>query len=501
MSNSDSGELERIGFNRILLAISGLSVLTFLGDGALGGGVLLSGLSLGIDIRYFFLSLLISAVVFIFFWFALSEKFRGDPYFSNLISWTLTLIFIGFVLLSFLLKSGEIFLILAVPAFNLLLFSLFSFTTRAISKTAMYPQRGMHVAAGSSLGLLLSAIAISLGNQSEGSSPYIIIGVTLAFAILPFWLVLIGWLPLKNKGIRYIGDSEKSVKRLASKSFWFAIISSSLFLIGSGVAHSVLLMEVSDIGETNRAIAYLFTIPLIFILTAISDKVGRYALLIGAVSMNSVSQILAYSNSHAQLVSAFEISGYYLALVFTMLKISEELTPRNWKLYGLAWGVIFAADFIGALISTYLNFPPLASTLFSLTMMVVSVIVIFFTPKYLESDLQIRGILVLEDNKVVKNEGVNMEEIADLLPKESISEGAAHIELETGQKLVMQKHGKYTTAALVNLHSIDMVKKLQNFANEISKIEGTEDITSLLISDIFGKIGDDEGSDVKFMEM
>jgi len=93
-----------------------------------------------------------------------------------------------------------------------------------------------------------------------------------------------------------------------------------------------------------------------------------------------------------------------------------------------------------------------------------------------------------EDNKVVKKEGVNMEEIADLLPKGSISEETAHIELETGQKVVMQKHGKYTTAALVNLHSIDMVKKLQDFANEISKIEGTEDITSSLISDIFRRL-------------
>ncbi len=500
MSNEPLDELlEGIGITRILLAVSGLSILSLLTDGALGGGIILDGFSLGLDFMSFFVSLLISSVIFIIFWVLISKRFRDSLRFSNSVTWVITVVFLLSASFAFSLNSKEIFLIVTIPFFNLLSFSLFSFTTRAISKTAMYPQRGVYTSVGAVIGLALSAIILSISGITGRLRSYSIMAMTLALALIPIWLIIKGWYPLRDKGVRYIGTDQEDILRLSSKSLKLAVASSSLFLIGSGAAHGAILQTVVGIAETNREVSYLFAIPFILVISYISDKVGRYALLIGAVSMNSVSQIIAYSGGDAQLVAAFEITGYYLAIVFMLMKISEELGPRNWKLYGIAWGTIFTADFVGAILTSSLFNDPLESTIFSLTMMILAVVLIFFTPRYLESDIKVKGVLVLEDKNVVTKKGKNMDDIRELLTKNDIG-GAEHIELEDGKKVVVSKHGKYTSAAIVNLHSISLVEKLQRFAREISKVEENEDIVDSLITDIFGKVEDDEGADVKYME-
>ncbi len=496
--------------SKIQFALLGFSLMAFLIDASIGGGAILRFLAIGIDIRWFFLSLFISSLLFIFLWtHFLNETDKNLRSFQRFFIIFLLSTISLFITTAYL-GNQIAFLVFVTPTFNILSFFLFAITTKELSRSAALHNRGLIVGIGAAMALAISAMIIYVSIEGTLSTSKISIQVISITAItlvtLPIVLQLLiqGWPSLIKYGI--IPSEKRALSQFATirkeKNIRNTIIASALFLAGSGIAHGVLIQNSVGILNTSRAFAYLFALPIIGIFGFLSDKVSRYVILIGAITLNSISQILSYIGGQPQMIVSFEISGYYCIILFTILKLSDETIPRHWALIGTSWGIIYAVDFLGAIISILFPLSPETLSIISLIFMSIAIIFAYNTSNILKKDFEVKGFIFLKDDEIINELGIHEEQIKRKI-KELIpiieEDKPTQINIADGIKAAIEKKGRYTAVTLMNLHNLEIMESLMEFAEKIQK-EEPKDVIESMVSQ-YMNIHKEDGVDLKFMEL
>ena len=493
---------------RMQWTVVGIACFTFVFDAAIGGGVLLRFLILGVPLDLLFISLVVSSLFFSVAWLGLRlyKQLSQASFFS--IGGVLTILFLVAILIAQQTLSPIVFLWVVIPIFNFVSFFLFSEATKALSRVSFYRRRGQLVAVATSISLVVGAVSIYLGVEQIGYREIRVVTLVVLAFTLSFFPIFIffanhGWNSFEHLGIEFLGMRKNlSVIFLETPSIRNAILASALFLMGSGIAHGVLVKNVVGTQETSRALAYVFTIPFLLILGILSDRVGRTIIIVGAITLNTTSQVLSYFQGTPQLIASFEIAGYYAILQYIVLKLSDEVSPARWNIVGVAWGTIFAVDFLGGLISVSFPFTATDLSIISITLMLIALVLALRTPDPFFTPEQVQGYMVLEKDSILDEKGVDesiRQQIKKILP--TISEdNPKPVELEEGMRAAFSKKGDYTAVAFLNIHNEEILKNLKEFAERIGE-ENADTLLRDLIQEFMDLTIDVDGLDVKFMEL
>ncbi len=202
------------------------------------------------------------------------------------------------------------------------------------------------------------------------------------------------------------------------------------------------------------------------------------------------------------MIVSFEISGYYCIILFTILKLSDETIPRHWALIGTSWGIIYAVDFLGAIISILFPLSPETLSIISLIFMSIAIIFAYNTSNILKKDFEVKGFIFLKDDEIINELGIHEEQIKRKI-KELIpiieEDKPTQINIADGIKAAIEKKGRYTAVTLMNLHNLEIMESLMEFAEKIQK-EEPKDVIESMVSQ-YMNIHKEDGVDLKFMEL
>ncbi|RMG32696.1 MAG: hypothetical protein D6732_13085 [Methanobacteriota archaeon] len=500
---SNEMQMQRIG-----LTLIGVLCFGFIFDSSIGGGVILRFLAVGIPLDLFFVSLVFSTILFSFIWlgFRFYRQLSLTSFF--LISGVSSFLFIGTIFIAQETLNTRVFLWLVIPSFNFTSIFLFTEGTKALSRISFYRKRGLLTAIAAIISLTVGAISIYLGVeqvefQGIRITTIIVLAFTLSFVPVFIYLTNQGWTAFEQHGIDFLGERNhisfnfEKVPKIRN-----SVLASALFLMGSGMAHGVLVQNSIGTQETSRALAYLFTIPFLLLLGFLSDKTGRTIIIVGAITLNTTSQILSYFHGNPQLVASFEIAGYYAILLFITLKLSDEISPSRWHLMGISWALILIIDYLGGLLAISFPFTATNLSVISIFLMLIALVTALRTPDPFFNRERVQGYMVLEKDEVLQEKGVDeniRREIKKILPTISV-ENPKPIELEKGVKVALSKSGDFTAVAFLNFHDEEVLRNLKEFADRVEE-ENMDTLLQDLVKSFMDLKIDVDGVDVKFMEL
>ncbi|WP_457918304.1 hypothetical protein [Candidatus Lokiarchaeum ossiferum] len=257
-----------------------------------------------------------------------------------------------------------------------------------ISRSLFPEDRGKTIGLSIGLALFFTSI-ITMINYSFNLKPEINLNILILvwIGIAIFGMVIL-WRFFRWKEPKSIHNLSPKIREkiipIFDKNVIFTISAVSIFFIGNGIAHSLILAHLRiDSTCSLRALSFIISGSCAFIFGWLSDKGGRYLIFLMAIISTLISMFIGIYLPFSVISLLFEVTGYYLILEFGVLKIADITPPRLRFLYsGLTFGISFIFDFIGSLIGGFFDqrFEIYISIWISISILIISFLLILIVP-------------------------------------------------------------------------------------------------------------------------
>jgi hypothetical protein len=359
-----------------------------------------------------------------------------------------------------------------------------------VTKALLPEDRGKVLGLGISGALVMTAIITTIVYNIPINSInicYLLAFIWISIAISGLLLIGLFFKWHEPKTIENI--SQKIPIRTISimdKNVLFVISAISMFFIGNGMAHSLLLTQLQIESTTMlRAFGFLTAAFFVFVFGWLSDKFGRYLIFLVACLSTIISMVLGVNFPLSGISLIFEVAGYYLILEFGVIKLADISPPKRRFLYsGLMFGIIYLFDFIGALIGGIIgaNVGNIGAIWISILFLSTSFILVLIVPHTILKEAKAiaifiispSGMLLFSQGNLTTDEQSPKELVGALIHTihvfaESVFIGSAlkSIEFENHSLAVLSSEDHILFSIIVPEHNRSLRKKLVAMAEWI----------------------------------
>ncbi len=473
----------------LYLLISYVVAISFFYDAAIGGLVFLPIFLQQISLPTLFLTLMIDAGIFAALWYLLTRVLK-EPGLKSVIALFLVTLS-SLITLKIHIDSGgeEIFALthVTILLFSLATYSLYGFGIVLFSGNVISDNRGKILGVSAGNGLLLAGLTeIIIGKDSETLyEKSRLVGFSIFFFFIAMVITIVLWLQWEKRVLNVL-PSRIPVKALTVYDQWilFGITATSLFLVASGLLHSLILSYGASSTSQLRAYAFILAAVVFPISGWFSDRAGRHVLIIQAGVSSFFALLAAIGGVSNLLVVSLEILGYYSAIAYFILQISDLTAPKLRGFVGLFLAIIYFFDFVGAIIGYYLLeiMGNLGIFLLTFVLLIASISISVIVSSLVLIEPKASFLMIIRENGTLAYSRGSLfprlNEEPDLLAgllyaiqtfasQVSHQEAIKSLQFEEGLLVMLVKREQYILAVFANRQNPRMREKIKAFIKEI----------------------------------
>ncbi len=476
----------------LYLLVSYVAAISLYYDAAVGGLVFLPIFLQQFSLPILFFILALDAVVFALFWY-LVTRIIDEPGMKSVLILFFTTLSSLILLKAYIDNSGIKNSLLeqtTILLFSLSTYSLYGFAIILFSGNIVSDIRGRVLGISATNGLLLAGlteliIARDSDTRYEKSK---IIEFSIFFFLIATIITLALWFQCENRFLKVL-PSKIPVKALTVYDQWilFGITATSLFLIASGLLHTLILSYGASSTSQLRAYAFIVAATVFPLAGWFSDRVGRHVLIVQAGLSSFFALLVAIAGLSNLLVVSLEIIGYYSAIAYFILQISDLTAPKLRGFVGLFLTIIYFFDFIGAIVGYYLLevMGNIGIFLLTFVLLITSISISIIVSSFVLIEPRASFLMVIRENGTLAySRGTlfpHLNEEPDLLAgllyaiqtfasQVSHQEAIKSLQFEEGLLVMLVKREKYILAVFANRQNARIKEKLKVFIKEIEAI-------------------------------
>ncbi len=476
----------------LFLLVSYVVAISLYYDAAVGGLIFLPVFLQEFSLPVLFLILASDAGIFAIGWYLLTRRI-SEPRLKSVLALFLITLSSLIALKAYIDGLGAESPLLGqatILLFSLSTYSLYGFGIVLFSGNIISDIRGKILGISAASGLLLAGLTeLVIGQNSETRYEKTKLVEFSAFFFLIAMIITIAlWLQCEKRFLRVL-PSRIPVKALTVYDQWilFGITATSLFLIASGLLHALILSYGANSTSELRAYAFIVASIVLPVSGWFSDKAGRHILIIQAGISSFLALIVAILGLPSLAIVSLEILGYYSAIAYFILQISDLTAPKLRGFVGLFLAIIYSFDFMGAIIGYYLLevMGTLGIFLLTFVLLIGSISISIIVSSFVLIEPKVNFLMIIRENGTLAySKGSlfpRLNEEPDLLAgllyaiqtfasQVSHQEAIKSLQFEEGLLTMLVKREKYILAVFANRQNPRIREKLKVFIRETEMV-------------------------------